>query len=174
MKIEDIEKQFGAKFPVELSQLYATKDGEASSPAGWRFNSLEEMECSGLGDMLANGEGEYVARLGPMLPILTNDQCDLLVLQTAGPLAGHLLFVMHDCGDIFLAFRSLPSFLAARDQERYKNAEGDTGWFDYHHKSKATEADKQTAARLKQCHKTHEYAEGGRDFFERTMADLTR
>jgi hypothetical protein len=174
MTIEDLEKAYGAKFPPDLARLYATTNGETSSPAGWRFNTLEEMGDCGLKDMLDHGEGEYVLSLGPVLPILTNDASDLLVLQTTGPLEGHLLFVMHDCGDIFLAFRSLSSFLAAREQGRYKNAEGDRGWFDYNEESKATDADKQTAARLRAFHEASDDAEAGQDFYERAIADLTR
>jgi hypothetical protein len=174
MQIRDLEKEYGAKFPPQLAQLYATTDGETSSPAGWRFNTLAEMGDCGMKDMLDHGEGEYVLSLGPVLPILTNDQSDLLVLQTAGPLEGHLLFVMHDCGDIFLAFRSVSSFLAAREQQRYKNAEGDRGWFDYNETSKATEADKQTAARLKAFHEAKSDAASGEDFYQRAITELTR
>jgi hypothetical protein len=174
MAIGDIEKVYGAKFPADLAQIYAARDGETSSPSGWRLQTLEEMRDCGMKDMLDHGEGEYVLSLGPVLPILTNDQSDLLVVQTAGPLAGRLLFVMHDCGDIFLAFRSLASFLAAREQRRYESVEGDTDWFDYNDSASATEADKQAAVQLKTFHETSDYADGGADFYERAIEALTR
>ena len=142
--MKNIAARYGVKVPTDVLALYQKKDGEREGAHPWRFHTVAEMLALPLDEWLRHSpEAAWIGRLGGLLPLVTNDNSDLLVVHCGGPLDGRLSLVLHDDPAIRLAFRSLRSFLSARRDMSF----GDTNvaTFDY----RAQEPPRPTAAARK-------------------------
>ncbi len=112
-----VGKKYKLDIPPQVAALYAKRDGERAGEFTWRLHTLAEMMNLDLDDGWLNhsDDGAFVKTLGGVLPLITNDSSDLLVLHVGGPLDGYLSLVAHDTSDIDLAHANLDAFLADRN-----------------------------------------------------------
>lgn len=179
--VTKLERKYRATFPKPLLDFYAKHaKGEKEGAHRWRFHSLNELaklDFDG-GWVKGSPEAPFVTSLGGVLPILTNDNSDLLVLHCDGPLDGRLSLMLHDDSSIALAFSSLDSFLKARKAGAFED--GDLDGFDYvadeprKADSKTTKADAEAAKLLQKALAKSDYADDAADYVERNVLLLSR
>lgn len=129
--LPEVERRYACKLPAAVKALYEKRDGERAGSAPWRLQSTAELLEIDLDEAYLDhsDDGKVLKKLGPLVPLFTNDGSDLLVLHVGGPLDGRLSLVLHDDSSIVPAFRSVESFLKKRQAKAFEDGELEN--FDY-------------------------------------------